>query len=90
MNWTVDLYRNMLYGIVERMRNESTECMFLSELGTPNWIQTKKVSLVCVEEYSPFVRGKVGLIVVEEYGESLETGWRKNEVCGRQRQMARS
>ena len=32
------------------MRNESTECMFLSELGTPNWIQTKKVSLVCVEE----------------------------------------
>ena len=42
MNWTVDLYRNMLYGIVERMRKESTECMFLSELGTPNWIQTKK------------------------------------------------
>ena len=73
MNWTVDLYRNMLYGIVERMRNESTECMFLSELGTPSWIQTKKVSLVCVEEYLAFVRGKVGLIL----SRSMVKAWRQ-------------
>lgn len=50
----------MLCGIVERMRNEATECMFLSKVGILSWIQTKKVSLVCVEEYLAFVRAKLG------------------------------
>ena len=71
MNGTVDLNSNMLYGIVERMSNESTECMFLSEF-IP-WIQTKKVSLVCVEEYLAFVRSKVGLI----FSRSTVKAWRQ-------------